>query len=77
MNVFTYEPDILDQINKEIIGKTNVVFEPNKLQIKEIYKYHHKYNYLPFDGHPNNEGHILIKNKVRDYLIQNKLVPCN
>jgi lysophospholipase L1-like esterase len=37
----------------------------------------HKNEVLPNDGHPSEYGHQVIAQDVYDYLIKNKLVPCN
>jgi hypothetical protein len=45
-------------------------------KITDIYK-KTDFSFLPYDGHPNKQGHKAIAKSVFDYLILNKIIPCN
>jgi len=74
MNVYTYSPQILTAISNQVEGHRNVTFEPNLIQPIQLID--QQYTYLPFDMHPNTKGHMLIADRVYNYLVTNKLVPC-
>lgn len=44
-------------------------------EIRNLYE--QSSNIFPNDGHPNQKGHKIIANDVFQYLLENKIIPCN
>jgi len=54
--------------------RKNTLFYENLI---DIYNKEKDATFLPFDYHPNNLGHKLIAEDMFNYLVKNKLIPCN
>ncbi len=71
---------VLDFLNNhnQILSSVSKIKIFSDFKIAKYLVYGDKKNeYYLYDGHPNQNGHIIIAEDVFNYLIKNKLLPCN
>lgn len=72
-NIYPVDPNIekliLDLVNKN----QNYLFINNTFTSYDM----QKSSFFPYDNHPNQKGHQIIARGLLNYLVKNKIIPCD